>query len=99
MSTFSFGLVIHDNWEVQGLGVGILNWPGSSFAWLTWGTHQGSKAGTLVAAYFFNRFVTVCLSKGLHACPGHAEVKSGAFQNLRLIPFCNDHSSPAALRA
>lgn len=29
VSTFSFGLVIRDNWEVQGLGVGI-----SELAWL-----------------------------------------------------------------
>lgn len=97
MSTFSFGLVIRDNWEVQGLGVGILN-----SAWLLLcltdlglghrleGRHSGGPL-------FFNRFVTVYLSQGFHSCPGHAE-EFGALQNLRLIRFCSDHSSPAALR-
>lgn len=52
MSTFSFGLVIHDNWQVRGLGVGILSWPGSSFAWLTSGTGQGWKASPSGGCFF-----------------------------------------------
>jgi hypothetical protein len=97
MRTFSFGLVIRDNWEVQGLGVGI-----SELAWFLLcladlghrpqleGQHSG---GPLI----FNGFVTVYLSQGLHLSSRHNVVEFDALQDPRLTPFCNDHPSPAAL--
>lgn len=62
MSTFSFGLVIRDNWEVQGHGVGILELAGFLLCLADLGHRPGLEGQYSGGHWFFNGFVTVFLA-------------------------------------